>query len=322
VYDGQTYNQFAEHRLKALGEHRLKRRKVPGLIDLFEVNDPAEIKALSQDPRLDRKFETRTCPVNSLLLKRSLMVLSFRGRRFPTVTPRDDAERARRQHELWNRLSERAVGVEAGPDELEPLANWVRGVGSDAEVGILVQQLLGQLFSSQFVATQESWSAATILVTAPRSQNLPKMAWWFFSGKVRRAKRLLAGMVNDDLSAVNAIGIAVHNVVKSIRHMRLLYADAGTRSALAPETAAEQSLFAPVSLYRQATAAGDIAGCPFSKDSLFVLAIGEASQQTGGRPLVFMDDTWSQCPANEWVPAMLRGVWTRARSSSTPAALR
>jgi hypothetical protein len=26
-------------------------------------------------------------------------------------------------------------------------------------------------------------------------------------------------MVNDDLSAVNAVGIAAHNVVKSIRHM-------------------------------------------------------------------------------------------------------
>lgn len=31
-----------------------------------------------------------------------------------------------------------------------PLANWVRGVGPDAQVGILVQQLLGQLFSSKF----------------------------------------------------------------------------------------------------------------------------------------------------------------------------
>jgi hypothetical protein len=196
---------------------------------------------------------------------------------------------------------------------LEPLANWVRGVGSETQLGILVQLLLGRLFSSKFVATEESWRAAKILVAAPRSKNLLNMLWWFVSGKVRRAKRLLAGMVNENLSAVNAIGIAAHNVVKSIRHMRPLYADADARSNLSAEAAAEQCLFAPVSVYRQAVAAGQLGDCPFSRNSLFVLAIGEASQQAEGRPLVFMDESWSRCPANFWVPAMLQGVWKRAK---------
>src|SRR5262249_31903340 len=147
------------------------------------------------------------------------------------------------------------------------------------------------------------------LVAAPRSKNLPKMAWWFVSGKVRQAKRLLAQMVNGDLSAVNAIGIAAHNVVKSIRHMRLLHANPAAKATPTPESAAEQCLLAPISLYQQATAAGQLGDCPYSRNSLFVLAIGEACRQPGGRPLVFMDDTWSQCPANVWVPAMLQGVW-------------
>jgi len=290
----------------------LKRRRIPGLIDLFEVSDPNEIKALARDPNLDRRFETATCPVNWLLLKRSLKALSFGGHRFPTMMPRDDEQRASRQQELWNILSEKAALIECGPGELEPLAEWVRGVGPDAQVGILVQQLLGQLFSSRFVATEESWSAAKVLVTAPRSKNLPLMLWWFVSGKVRRAKRLLAGMVNDDLSAVNAIGIAVHNVVKSLRHMRLLYATVQARSGLSAEAATEQCLFAPVSLYRQAVAAGQLADCPYSRHSLFVLSIGEAARQAEGRSLVFMEDSWSRCPANLWVPAMLQGVWKRA----------
>jgi hypothetical protein len=294
----------------------LKRRAVPGLIDLFEVSDPAEIETLARDTRIDRRFDSGGCPINRLLLERSLMVLSFRGRRFPTIVSRDDAERARRQRELWNRLSDSAAGIKDGPDELGPLARWVRGVGSDDELGIFVQQLLGRLFSNQFVATEKSWNAAKILVAAPRSKNLPKMAWWFISGKVRRAKRLLAGMVAGDLSAVNAIGIAAHNVVKSIRQMRELYANASIRSTLTAEAAAEQCLFAPVSVYRQATAAGQLGDCMFSKDSLFVLAIGEASRKPGGRRLVFMDDTWSQCPANVWVPAMLQGVWKRACASA------
>jgi hypothetical protein len=294
----------------------LKRRRIPGFIDRFEVSDPGEITALARDPNLDRKFETATCPVNWLLLKRSLKVLSFRGRRFPTMVPRDDAQRASRQQELWTTLSEKAASIKRGPEELEPLADWVRGVGPDAQLGILVQQLLGQLFFSKFVATEESWSAAKVLVAAPRSKNWPLMMWWFVSGKVRRAKRLLAGMVDDDLSAVNAIGIAVHNVVKSLRHMRLLYANVETRSGLAAEAAAEQCLFAPVSLYRQAVAAGRLGDCPYSRHSLFVLSIGEAARQVEGRSLVFMDDSWSRCPANLWVPAMLQGVWSRAVSSA------
>ncbi len=151
-----------------------------------------------------------------------------------------------------------------------------------------------------------------VLVAAPRSRNFPLMLWWFVSGKVRRAMRRLAHMVNDDLSAVNAIVIAVHNVVKSFRHMRLLYADAEARSGLPAEAAAEQCLFAPVSLYRQAVAAGRLGDCPYSRHSLFVLAIGKAGQQSDGRSLVFMEDSWSRCPANLWVPAMLRGVWSRA----------
>src|ERR1700722_17654557 len=244
----------------------MKRRRVPELIDLFEVSDPEEIKALARDPHLDRRFETGTCPINWLLLKRSLKALSFSGRRFPTMMPRDDSQRASRQEELWNSLSEKAAAIKTGPDELQPLADWVRGVGPDAHAGILVQRLLGRLFSTKFVATEESWSAAKVLVAAPRSKNLPLMLWWFASGKVRRAKCLLAGMVNDDLSAVNAIGIAVHNVVRSFRHMRLLYADATARSGLGAKAASEQCLFAPVSLYRQATAAGQLDGCPYERN--------------------------------------------------------
>lgn len=315
----RTSKRRSNVEIDSIPGNALKRLRVPGLIDLFEVSDPNEIKALARDPCLDRRFEAPTCPINWLLLKRSLRVLSFGGRRFPTMMPRDDAQRASRQQELWSNLSKQADSIKDGPGELEALAQWVRGVGADDELGILAQQVLGRLFSGGFVATEASWYAAKVLVAAPRSKNLPLMLWWFLSGKVRRAKRLLAGMVNDDLSAVNAIGIAVHNLVKSLRRMRVLYEDAPARRGLSAEAAAEQCLFAPVSLFRQASAAGQLGDCPYSRNALFVLAIGEASRSAEGRSLVFMDDSWSRCPANLWVPAMLQGVWRRALM---PASLR
>jgi hypothetical protein len=128
---------------------------------------------------------------------------------------------------------------------------------------------------------------------------------------------LLAGMVNGDLSAMNGIGIASHNIVKSLVQMRRLYSDPGARVSLSAEEAVSRCVTAPVSLFRQATSAGELGGCPFSKNSLFVLAIGKASKCAGGRSLIFMDDSWSGCPASQWVPAMLEGVWKRA--SARPA---
>jgi hypothetical protein len=300
-----------------LGGFNLKHTRIPGVVNIFEVNDPQEIKSLAKNPVIDRQFETRTCPINWLLLKRSLSVLSFRGRRFPTMEPRDCATRARAQQGLWSRLNDETDDIKAGPVVLEPLAEWVRGVGSDAEAGIRTQQLLGRLFRSDFNATEESWAAARVLVAAPRSSNLLKLGWWFVTGKVRRAKRLLAGMVGDDLSAVNAIGIAVHNLVKSLRHMRSLYAAANSRNVLSAEAAAGQCLRAPVSLYRQSTDRGTLMGDRFPKNSLFVLNIGTASQLSGGRSLVFMEESWSACPASTWVPAMLEGVWRRALRQAT-----
>jgi hypothetical protein len=223
----------------------LKQRRIPGIVNLFEVSDPSQIKALANDPIVDRFFDTRTSPINWFLLKRSLTVLSFKGRRFPTMEPRLCEKRARAQDELWRKLNDQVATVRAGPIGLEPLAEWVKGVGSEAGIGILAQQVLGRLFRNDFTATPESWAAALVLVAAPRSSNLAKMCWWFITGKVRRAKGLLAKMVGDDLSAVNAIGIAVHNLAKSLRQMRSLYADVDSRTALSAEVAAGKCLRAP-----------------------------------------------------------------------------
>jgi hypothetical protein len=205
--------------------------------------------------------------------------------------------------------------VRQGPEELQELAAWLIGSVPETQVGITVQQVVGRLFSPTFAATQESWDAAKILVTAPRSPNVLRTVWWIVSGKLHRAKRLLAGMVDGNLAAVNGIGIAAHNIVNSLQQMKRLYSDLSTRRALSPEEAVRESLAAPVSLLRQATSHGEISGCPFSRNSLFVLAIGRASKAPGGQSLVFMDESWSGCPASQWVPAMLEGVWKRATSS-------
>ena len=294
----------------------MKRLRIPGFIDVINVDDPKEIIDLNHDSRIDRKFHLRVSLFNWLILRRSLSVLSFDGNRFPTMVSRDSPERASAQAKLGETLNAKASSVREGPEELEMLASWIRGEGSDSQLGLFVQQLVGRLFSPTFVATRESWDAAEILVAAPRSPNWLKVFWWFITGKVHRAKQLLASLVNGDLSGVNAIGIASHNIMKSLVKMRHLYSDPRVRSSLSAEEAVSRCLTAPVSVFRQPTSAGGVRGCPFSKGSLFVLAIGKASKSDGGRSLIFMDDSWSGCPAAQWVPAMLEGVWKRASNGS------
>lgn len=290
----------------------MRHRHIAGLINVYEVSDPVEIKALADDPVIDRTFETSTCPVNGFLLKRSINALSFKGRRFPTMEPRQCWPRARAQEHLWQKLNQQIPDIKAGPVSLAPIAEWVKGSGRNDAIGILTQQLLGSLFRSDFVATQETWAAALVLVRAPHSWNLPMLFWWLTTGKLNRAKALLAGQVGGDLSAVNAIGIAIHNIVKGLHHMRALYADTSARMVLSSDTAARQCLRAPVSIYRQSTADGTVLGIDFKKRSLFELNIGSASQIDDGHSLVFMENSWSRCPAAAWVPAMLEGVWRRA----------
>jgi hypothetical protein len=72
----------------------MKRLRIPGIADIFRVDEPEEIRALAHDARIDRKFSLRTCPFNWLLLKRSLAVLSFKGHRFPTMTSQDSGSSA------------------------------------------------------------------------------------------------------------------------------------------------------------------------------------------------------------------------------------
>ena len=290
----------------------MKRYRVPGVLDVYEVSDPEEIEAVNNDRRIDRQFASQTCPLNWLFVKRSLSVLSYAGKRFPTMSPRGSMERKSAQEELWNRLNVKVHEMKLGPEELEPLAQWVRGHGAEESLGLQAQQILGHLFSETFMATAESWVAATTLVKAPRSNNVSKLLWWRISGKLRRAKRQLASMVNDNLSAVNAIGIAVHNLVKSLRLMKALYLDSNRRSTLSPAEAANECLVAPKSVFRQATVAGELNGNTFSSNSLFILNIGDAAKTKGAEALVFMRDSWSSCPGGQWVPAMLEGVWLRA----------
>ena len=205
-----------------MSDHRMKRTYFPGIIDAVEVTDPAEIRTISNDARFDRDFVGHGPVRNVLRLRKMLRIFSVNGRLFPTMLPRANPSRAAAQDELWLRLNVVADEVKHGPAQLEPLAEWVRGIGTAEKLDLLVQQSIGRLFVEEFTATEESLAAARMVLEAASSSNVLRMLGWRISGRLERAKTLLASMVNGDLSGVNAIITARQHIVDGLHKMRQL----------------------------------------------------------------------------------------------------
>ena len=290
----------------------MKSKRIPGLLDVIEIGEISEIKAANEHPEIDRRFASRLPFLNGVLLRNLLGTLAYRGKRFPTMLPRQDTVRAHDQDALWNQLNARASQFRDGPAELESIATWLKGTGEDHIVGRLLQELAGRAFEGSYTATQESWAAAVTLDEAIRTSNPFKRLGWKMTGRVRNAREVLAAKVGGNTAAIHGTGIAIHNLVNAVRSMRVLYSDIGLRTSLSPEEATHRSLAAPAGVLRQATAAGSISGCPFRRGTLFVLKLSEAFKLSGDDGVVFQKDSWNQCPAERWVPALLAGIWLRA----------
>lgn len=299
-----------------VGGHGLKRTDIPGVTDVVIVTDPGEIRTVSNDSRLDREFTGHLPVGNGRRLRKMLRIFSVNGRLFPTMLPRSDVSRAAAQDELWSRLNAKAEQVKRGPVELEPLAEWVRGTGTAEQLGLLVQQTVGRLFVETFTATGERWAAACLVLAAAGSSNVLKMLGWRINGRLERAKTLLASMVNGDLAAVNAISVALHHIVDGLHKMRQLPADPALRSSMTTDAVVGECLFTPTTAVRQAKISGEVAGCPFRGGTLFILALESATKGAANLDLVFLSQSWSRCPGEKWVPALLEGAWTRALATS------
>ena len=288
----------------------MKRTKISGVVDIITIDDAETIRALADDKHVDRDFMFSP-PVNGMILGRVLRAFSYKGVHFPHMTARDDAARKERHERLSEAFNANAAAMADGPGELEALARWIRQEGDGQEAGVLVQQIIGQFFKPDFRATPESWQAALILHEATNSQNLPKMLWWRLTGRTGRAKKLLGAMMNDNLVAMHGIAVAAHNLVASAGRLRSFYADESVRKTLTPQMAVEQSLSAPPVVCRQALTQGAAAGCPYSKATLFLFKLQEANRNNQAKDMIFMSGTWSRCPAEQWIPAVIAGTWKR-----------
>ncbi|WP_109479249.1 hypothetical protein [Paraburkholderia sp. C35] len=293
----------------------MEHKHIPGLVDVIKVDQPADILRIAHDGSIDRAFGPRKPLLNGLLVRRILRVLSHHGHRFPTMRAREATGRERQQDALWQKLNAAAPDIRAAPDSLEPLAAWVRNTNANAEVGPLVQQVIGRIFSPTFEASGATWAAAQVIAASLAPGNTLRNLKWRITGKVTRAKAMLASMVGGDLAGVHGVSVAIHNVVKGVHQMRSLYLDPSVRPTLTPEMAGRRCLYAPAMVLRQATSDGTVGGCTYASGTLLLLELEKARQASGDESIIFLADTWSRCPAEQWVPAMLEGIWRRATNA-------
>lgn len=307
--------EFETNSARKRSDHSMKRRYFPGITDVVVVSDPAEIRAISNDSRFDRDFKGHGPVLNVQGLRKMLRIFSLNGRIFQPFLPRTNPSRAAAQDELWSKLNIKADEVKHGPAQLEPLAEWVKGIGTAEKLDLLVQQSIGRLFAETFTATEESVAGARMVLEAASSSNVLRMLWWRISGRLERAKTLLASMVNGDLTGVIAMITARQLIVDGVHKMQQIAADPAIRSSITTAAAVDECLFTVTNVLRQAKTSGEVGGCPFRRGSLFILELGSASKGAGNRDLVFLSQSWSRCPAEKWVPALLEGVWTRVSAT-------
>jgi len=286
--------------------------RIPGLVDLIRVDAGSDIRVLADDGRLDRRFERCGPLINRLLLSRVRRVLQVDGAPLPSVAPRTDAQRAQAQEALTRRLDPAGRRPLWDEETILGLVGALRGTPGAPALGPATQHAVGRLFVSDYRSSSKSWAAAVTLNTAVQTRNPLRALFLNLSGRLRRARALLAELVGGDRAGVHATGIAVHNLVRGFERMRELWSEPHRRVRSAADAVVAQCLFAPPSVVRQATMPGATVAGAVREGTLVLLQLDAARERRPGPDVEFMVGSWAHCPAAAFVPALLRVVWERA----------
>ncbi|MCL7940562.1 hypothetical protein M8009_09655 [Halomonas sp. ATCH28] len=290
-----------------------RRLSIPGLVNLLEVSDAREIRRLDAEPRLDRHLAPTGGLINRWRLARLRQAFEFDGEPLPALLARETEGRASRHAELGRRLDERAEASAWGRDPaFKTLVEAVAGQAEAESLGPAAQGLLGRLFRDDYRADAASYAAARLLDAYPRVNALRALGQRV-TGRLRRARRLLAERAGNEPLALHATAIAVHNLVASLAAMRELAA-----SSLAPgltrEAVLGRCLRPPETLLRRVRMPLSTPCAPrrLEPDDLVVLRLADAARGSGDRELAFMGESWARCPAQGFFLALLTAVWEQA----------
>lgn len=290
-----------------------RRIAIPGLADVLLVDAPGEIRDLAGDARLRRggppagRWLTRRIQANALGAMRA------GDHALPSALPEDDAGRREAQAALADRLDPAAAPWDG--DSLQAIADYLRGDRSRT-LGALAQEAVGRLFKPDYRATRETWRAAVQMDRAARSLNPARRLAWRATRRTEKAQAVLAEAVGGDPAGIHATGIAVHTFLRSVRNLDAALAEPRGRRFRSTSAMLGRALAAPTAVLRVATDYADTAAGPVAPGTLVVMQLDAATGRTSDPRVAFMAGSWSACPADRVVTAMLAEIWQRATGES------
>jgi hypothetical protein len=297
--------------------------RVPGIVDVVLVSDPAEIRALDDQQKIDRNFIPRGPLVNRLIVGRIRRWFEIMGQLLPSLTPRGDQVRADRQKQLAAALDPAHESSQGSPlwtdAQIDSLAAYVRGAGGDEAAAITTQEIVGRLFDTQYRADRATWQAAKMIDQFRDGFSLIQIVWQL-TGQLRRARDLLVNRAKDDRWTMHGTAIGVHGIVQALAGMRALRA-LPTAASFSDDTVLGRCLAPPKRVPRTVEASLET---PFVSDSLkagaiVMLQLETAGPQAPDAEMVFMRDHWNACPARAFVTALLKTVWRRSLQETVVA---
>ncbi len=285
--------------------------RIPLLADLILTDDPNEIRQLAEHTLLDRGFRARGPLINRLLARRVKSALSLERTALPSAQMRNNPDRQQTSAKLTKMFAPGNWDVET----LEQMANHVRGA-TTRPAGELAQEVVGRVFDPDYAANKETWEAARLVEAHLQSRNPFRRLLRMMTGALPRAQSILGRAARGDTGAVHGTGIAVHNLVLSLDRMQIAWADETLRARLTPEQAALRAIAAPRTVMRAGAGHGDTVGGRVRPVTLVAMNTREAVDKAMDADLAFLGSSWSRCPAERWVMALLAEIWRQAGMTS------
>ncbi|MET0339579.1 MAG: hypothetical protein ABW252_01185, partial [Polyangiales bacterium] len=275
-----------------------RRLRVPGLVDVLLVSDPAQIAWLDRQPAIVRRLDPGASPLHALLDRRTRLDLGFGGRLLPVFRARDDAERAARQAALRTRLD--ALGDAAGP-ELASIVRYLRGELPEGELGAVVQRWCGRLLHAGYASDDASYAAGARLAGWPSAAPLRTLVARI-TGRLARDKRVVAERAAHDPYVIHATSIGMENVTRTLRRLREAAADEGL-GAEGFGALLHAVLVAPSAVLRGCTRSlqTPFLARPLTPRTLVVLRVARAFAHRGALDVAFQSESWTACPARHVV---------------------
>jgi hypothetical protein len=299
----------AKHTTNAFRTIKPLRLRIPNVIDILFVSEPEQIAWLNQHSAITRPTDPTRSWLHRILDARLRTDLSVDGKPLPVFQPRTDDRRAERQKALYAGF-ETLRGLPG--EERNAIADYLAGRKQFSEIGVVVQQWCGRLFSDRYRSTQETYEAGRLLsgwASAPPWRTIRDR----LNGKLAHAKAVLATAAGGDVHCVHGTSIGMENVAKTVRKLRKASASPEKLKA-SPDDILRECLVAPPLLLR---GCDDVVGAPFLEHpltprTLIVFLVARAFAKSGDLDIAFLSDSWSACPARRVIPEMLRAAWRTA----------